>query len=148
MPTSASPNSTKPRSSRRLTIALARNSICLIVPIQLRLAAPILKHDFRPECAGCVGVPGLVRRDRHNATGVNRAGASIVTKDVDRPILDGGQQGDRLRQRSIDLATVNRAKMEPGTNRPRAVARTKPVRGLRLRHAASLDGPCLAVMRC
>src|SRR5439155_15448064 len=55
---------------------------------------------------------------------------------------------ERLRQRSLDLATVNRAKMEPGTNRPRAVARTKPVRRLTLRHPASLDGPSLAVMRC
>src|ERR1051326_6648918 len=30
MPSSASPNSTRPRSSRRFTIARARNSICLL----------------------------------------------------------------------------------------------------------------------
>src|SRR5207248_7960479 len=95
MPISASPNSTRPRSSSRLTIDRARNSICRML---VAMGAAILKHHLGAERTGCKRVPDrLIARDGCDVRGVELGWENIVTIDaenVHRCAVDRREQCD------------------------------------------------------
>src|SRR5947209_20481241 len=97
IPTSASPNSTSPRSSRRLTIARARNSIWRM-PVDMQLGAAILHGVFDgergAEAAGGIRKPFRCRlcgEDASDADGGEKRFAAVDAQHFELAAMDRGE---------------------------------------------------------
>src|SRR5258708_9210450 len=131
IPISASPNSTRPRSSRRLTIARARNSICLSA---MPIGCPILKQHLRAERPCRVGIPANRLADGADGGDVNgRAEGSlpVATENMQHTLFRRREQCQRARRRLIEDAKRHSPDVVPCAHGANAIARPIPVWGRR-----------------
>src|SRR5712691_10432484 len=146
MPISASPNSTRPRSSRRFTIARAKNSTCLM----LVGTAAILKHHLSAKRACAIGIPGRCWMRSPDAADLERRRKHAIAIDAQHAhhaLADRPEQRDCFGKFLIDAAETLGAQMKPRPPRTQPVARPKPVRRLFRCDRPPGDGPPLSVVR-